>query len=107
MDYKYGEHGQPLPLLDLRDTGTPGQGHSDAEVSLLVIALTGMMPGNYGDIRVGNGDGDYIAVTRVNDTQWRLVHVGMQRSYEGPDAIAAAQFVHRYVTTRIYLTPQD
>lgn len=79
----------PLPSIDARN------GHS---TSTLVVALVGMMPGNYGDVRTGDGDGDYVHVTRNPNGSYRAVHVARRESYDGDNALRAAQFIMNRVS---------
>lgn len=73
-----------LPGIDVRD------GHT---TSTLIVALTGMMPGNYGDMRTGDGDGDYVHVTRNSNGSYRLRHVSRREGYDGDNVTRAAQFI--------------
>jgi hypothetical protein len=79
-------NGKPgfLPGIDVRN------GHN---TSTLIVALTGMMPGNYGDMRTGDGAGDYVHVTRNLDGSYRLRHVARREGYDGDNVTRAAQFI--------------
>jgi hypothetical protein len=73
-----------LPSFDARD------GHT---TSTIVVAVTGMMPGNYGDVITGPGSGDYVHVTRNDNGSYRAVHVARRESHEGDNALRVAQFI--------------
>jgi hypothetical protein len=76
-----------LPLLDVRGNWTR---------SPIIVALHGMVPGNEGDMRTGNGDADYVHVTRNTDT-WRAIHIRSATSYTGDDIDRASRFIWRHI----------
>ena len=71
-----------LPTLDLRT------GHT---VSTIVVALNGMVPGNYGDMLT---NGNYVHVTREANGTWTAIHIGKRReSSQSNNALRVAQFI--------------
>lgn len=76
--------GKSLPLIDVRT------GHN---VSTIVVALTGMMPGNYGDMRTGDADGDYVHVTREPNGTFNAVHVARRERHQSNNTLRVAQFI--------------
>ena len=73
-----------LPTIDARE------GHT---TSTIIVALTGMVNGQYGDIRVGGGPRDYIHVSRLPDGTYRGVHKFTARSFQTNNTLRLAQFI--------------
>lgn len=72
-----------LPTLDVTQAG-----HS---VSTIIIAVTGMVNGNYGDFTVGPERDDYVHVTRCADGTYRARHQG--GLYQTDNTLRLAQFI--------------
>lgn len=73
-----------LPALYLQN------GHT---VSSVIVALNGMMPGQYGDMHTGGGPREYVHVSRLPDGTWRAVNKASSRSFQTGNATRLAQFI--------------
>lgn len=73
-----------LPTLDARN------GHT---VSTIIVALNGMMPGQYGDILTGEGQYDRAHVTRNENGSYKVVHIQTTAVRTGDNVLRLAQFI--------------
>jgi len=78
-----------LPLIDLRML---------THRSPIVVALTVMVPGSERDMRTGDGDGDYVHVTRTV-AGFDVVHVASQTRHESDDVARVSRFIKRHLMT--------
>lgn len=77
-----------LPPLYLQD------GHT---VSTVIVALNGMVPGQYGDMHTGPGLREYAHVSRLPDGTWRVSIKDTRRTYQSGNATRVAQFIMNQV----------
>jgi hypothetical protein len=77
-----------LPPLYLQD------GHT---VSTVIVALNGMMPGNYGDMHTGPGLREYAHVSRKHDGTWRVNVKDTRQTFQSGNATRVAQFIMNQV----------
>lgn len=77
-----------LPPLHLQD------GHT---VSTVIIALNGMLPGQYGDMHTGPGLREYAHVSRLPDGTWRVSVKDTRRTFQSGNTTRVAQFIMNQV----------
>jgi hypothetical protein len=73
-----------LPTIDAR------QGHT---VSTLIVALTGMMNGKYGDIKYGDEHKDFLHISRLKDGMYRAEHKSSGWKLQTDSPLRIAQII--------------